>query len=256
MKTLSLLIPGVFLLCSFTGRNNNTLNDENFKGKVKSVTEYVTATVKGKEVVLGKRVYTYDNNGNEVLIRDYDPQHDSTNLPETRWGYKYNEDGNKVEEVLYNNDGSISWKTLFTYDKSGMLSEANRYHRDGALEERYVYINDANGNKTAEASFNFKGEPNCKSKFKYDHGILVEKEVDCSSIGWMGNVPVKVNYKFDNNNNVIEYLEYYHDDKAVLSKKMTYTDFDQVGNWIKKTEISRRDKIDEVTVTKREISYY
>ena len=254
MKAISFLFVGL-ILCSFTVKNNNTLNDKNFKGKVKSVTEYETANVKGKEISFGKKVYTYDEKGNEVLMRSYDA-HDSINFPDFRWDYKYNDDGNKTEENIYNADGTLSWKTVFTYDKNGMVTEANRYHRYGALEERYVYTNDANGNKTGEASYNFKGEPNCKSTFKYDQGILIEKEVDCSSISWMGNIPLKVNYKFDSNNNLIEYLEYHRDEKAALTRKVTYSDFDQAGNWIKKTEVSREHKIEEVTTTKREISYY
>ncbi len=254
MKTISFLFTWL-LLCSFTGKNNNTLNDENLKGKVKSVTEYETVAIKGKEVVLGKKVYTYDDKGNEVLMRSYDA-HDTINFPDFRWDYKYNDEGNKTEENIYNADGTLSWKTIFTYDKNGIVTEANRYHRDGVLEERYVYATDADGNKTSEASFNYKGEPNCKSTFKYSHGILVEKEVDCSSISWMGNIPLKVNYKFDNNNNLIEYLEYHRDDKAAITRKVTYSDFDQAGNWIKKTEVSREHKIEEVSTIKREISYY
>ena len=72
----------------------------------------------------------------------------------------------------------------------------------------------------------------------------------------MGNIPLKVNYKFDNNNNLIEYLEYHRDDKAAITRKVTYSDFDQAGNWIKKTEVSREHKIEEVSTIKREISYY
>ena len=253
-KAITLLLIGL-VLCSFTRKKNNTLNDENIKGRVKSIIEYESMTVKGRQVTLGKKVYTYDDKGNQVLMRSYDA-HDSNNFPDFRWDYKYNANGDKTEENIYNPDGSLSWKTIFTYDKNRLLTEANRYHRDGSLKERYVYTNDASGNKTGQTSYNFKGELNCKSVFKYHNGLLVEKEVDCSNVAWMGNVPLKVNYKFDEKNNLIEYLEYHRDDKAAITRKIIYADFDRAGNWVRKTEVSHENEIGDVTTTLREISYY
>ena len=257
MKTIVFMLISI-VLCSFTGKVNNTLSEDNLKGRVKSITEYEVVIVKGKEMYPRKQVYSFDSNGNRVLIRSYDV-HDSIDFPDFKSAYKYNARGNKIEEIIYNQDGTVSWKTTYSYDNNGFATEAKRCHGNGDIEERYGYMYDAQGNKIGRISYNAKGETNCKSTYKYDeHNNLIEEVEDCSYIPWLKDgVCVKTTREY-NSGNEVAYLEHDRANNILIKSINNIEAFDNMGNWIKQTSIHKRDGFEspDTIITKREITYY
>ncbi len=258
MKTFSFLLAG-FLFCSFTAKVNNTLNDEHITGKVKSITEYEFFIVKGKEVLYGKHVTSYDKNGNETLRRSYNA-HDSINFPDLVWDYKYNEKGDKVEENIYNADGSLSWKTVFTYNISGLLIETNRYPESGILMQRDIFKYDSAGRRIEYRSYDGNGGKNGESFFRYDaqNRLIEEQEEDYAPSGYI----TKVSRKYDGQNNLAERLETeirVVDNKEVQfprSNYFRYSQYDDHSNWINMSEAISSRGITDTFVYRREISYY
>jgi hypothetical protein len=62
--------------------------------------------------------------------------------------YKYDEKGNKIEENIYNDDGSLAFKKTYKYDEKGNKIESNKYNADGSLSPKYTitYKYDIMGN--------------------------------------------------------------------------------------------------------------
>ena len=58
----------------------------------------------------------------------------------------YNENGNKIENNYYNSDGSLGFKNTYKYDENGNNIEECRYE-DGKIEYKITYKYDEKGNK-------------------------------------------------------------------------------------------------------------
>jgi len=83
-------------------------------------------------------------------------------LTEKPWfshSYSFNKDGQLIEQVNRNPDGS-EWRTVFNYSDSGNLLSMRSFDPAGALasEERYLY--DAGGEKVKIQELDFPGEAN------------------------------------------------------------------------------------------------
>jgi hypothetical protein len=65
--------------------------------------------------------------------------------------YKYNEDGQKIEEYYYDSKLSLTWRETFQYDNDGNVIESASYNGNGSLVVRAVYEEyefDSNGEWT------------------------------------------------------------------------------------------------------------
>ncbi len=49
--------------------------------------------------------------------------------------YKYDSNGNKVEWLMYNSDGSLESKTIYKYDSNGNIIEESGYDSEGNLTD-------------------------------------------------------------------------------------------------------------------------
>ena len=72
-------------------------------------------------------------------------------------------DGNVVEYILYDQNGSLSKKSTNKFDSNGNVVEWLSYESDGLLEMKYIFKYDSNGNKVEESHYD--PEENLKNDY-------------------------------------------------------------------------------------------
>ena len=83
----------------------------------------------------------------------------------------YDVTGNRTEQAVYNFDGALNGKIVFTSDTKGNAIVAIRYGADGAPESRTVSTYDPQGNRTESLSYTAAGALTSRTVFSYDaHG--------------------------------------------------------------------------------------
>ena len=238
------------LLCSFTGKKNNSLNDQYLKGRVKEVTAYI-----GREenYYFNKFFSLYDEMGNEISRKDFikNSSMNDTMVMSGRWSYKYNIDGNKTEETIYNLDGSISWRYIYTYGKDACLTEKETYGGE-VYRGKTIFKYDANGNNIEKTYFNASSVLDGTCVFKYDErNNLIEKPIGDGEILYK---------KYDSHGILIEdkiiTLEDGDTENDFRDIQYMDTELDSTGNWIKRTEITKYRGDSDTLIYKREITYY
>jgi hypothetical protein len=162
-----------------------------------------------------KAVYTYDKKGNKTEVNAFQPdgnpnlkitsKYDSKGFETERtvsdvsgggdnWytTYKYDNGGNKTEEMILHLDGDPS-KILYKYDEKGNMTESNQVKPDGSSAVMHTYKYDDNRNKTEMTTteqgilkitysyrYEFDSKGNWVKEFDYDSGKLVwliEREI-------------------------------------------------------------------------------
>lgn len=88
--------------------------------------------------------YKYDENGNRTECIIYGEDNETI---ESRTEYKYDENGNEIEIIYYwGNEISGHWEQ--DYDDTGNQIGCRTYSSTGELEEKTEYKYDENGNRT------------------------------------------------------------------------------------------------------------
>ena len=125
-----------FLVVSCTERqkikkSNNDLAKMNLHGKVKSIihTRWLAKIKENGELekmtwVENKRTYYFNAMGNISEIIENSKGGDDI---KGRQEFKYDERGNKIEWIIYNNNGNFQEKTIYTNDSRGNIIEENVY---------------------------------------------------------------------------------------------------------------------------------
>lgn len=181
-----------------------------------------------KGVLTNTGVSTFDEKGRVAETTQINPN-GSVNHVRT---FSYDDTGRKVSETHRNPDGTPRGSMTRTYDAKGRLTEEVFLGRDGALHHRNTFAYDAYGNPTA--SMLFKSDGTVSPWFR--------KSLSCDELG---NVKEAVNYLKNN---------------SIASKETFTYEFDQHGNWIKRT--TRREVFKdgrsqtESDVTYRTITYF
>ncbi|MBL0191576.1 MAG: hypothetical protein IPQ18_09605 [Saprospiraceae bacterium] len=158
-------------------------------------------------------------------------------LVEERFG-KY-EKGKR--EKLFGNDRNIQKK----YDKKGKLSELNWYNLDGKLESKSIYKYDEKGNLSELNMYHSDGSLFFNEAYKYDD---METQIESTIYGQHN----RVTKKFDDKGNQIEKKIYNSDGSLGSSENFTY-EFDDHGNWIKRTDF--KDQI-AIYILERNYEYF
>ena len=246
-----LLLILIVLLCSFNDDENTTLHDNGLKGRVKRLTEYAYSKNKGVELLTGKKEWAYDLVGNEVY-RKYISMADSTHPQEMTRQYKYNGDGNKVEEKVYHADGSPAYKTIFIYDPDKHIAQTTRYRPDNGLMMTCLYEMSPRGNKLACACTGYGPDDSINTRYTYgydEQSHMVEEH------GANGGATLTMKYEHDN---LVEYRSYKPTVVGGDLHVTRYTDIkkDKQDNWIKRTEITEHKGVMDTVISRREISYY
>lgn len=136
---------------------------------------------------------------------------------------KYDFNGSLSEATFYNIDGTLLYKTFYKYDQEGNKIEEITIHNDGQ-KNRSIWIYDPNGNEV-ETAFYVKGELIYKAYRAYsENGRKVESVVHNSN-----NQKSKSVWINDEHGNNIEMLDYNYDGSLNFKRISKY---DSRGNGI------------------------
>lgn len=157
---------------------------------------------------------------------------------ESRCGYKYDENGNRTECIIYGEDNeTIESRTEYKYDENGNEIEIIYYWGNeisGHWEQDY----DDNGNQIECRTYSSTGELEEKTEYKYDeNGVLTEKV--------QHNERLSINYtnKYDSHGNITESINYKQGTGEIETTEINEYDYDTYGNMTKRV-YSRNDRID------------
>jgi hypothetical protein len=176
MKNLLLFIAALFSVATISAQSKKEIKEL----KIKSVTETTILYKDGKESSSYKSQYkTFDKEGNTLTDTEYNPDgsmrrketskysgkekieeivevgtkagsSDDENGPKkykkTTW--KYNDKGDKLEEVEYDASGAVIKKVTYAYNGKGDRTFEVEYDGSGRLTKKVAYGYDAKGLKT------------------------------------------------------------------------------------------------------------
>lgn len=212
---------------------------EQFKGKVKSVTETHRGVARGvrekKASLVSERnfdsegrlleeryrrkkhinriTYTYNRNGNCVERCEFD--FDKVRF--FRYKYKYDRWGHQIEEQCFDPDGSLKHATSSKYNAEG--NEVEKRFRKGESTEaaRYKY-NDRN--QIVEEYLSVNGRFDLRRSYRFDeHGNKTEETV----FGQDGTLDSAFNqYKYDERGNIIEEVVMNTDHETLMRYTFAY----------------------------------
>lgn len=198
-----------------------------------------------------------DHVGPVDSIRIEDAEMFYADKPLLRQITKFNRKGQKVETVLYRDDGVALPKSTYSYDAAGRLLKAHHYqvnstiwlentytyNADGTLKDdiqrnlgesnkvitRKSYSHDVKRNLTEISEFDWDG------KLREHFGFVRDEQcriIEAYGYNKDGSVRTKAVPVYDEKNNVIE-STVYSDTGAILERQRFDYEFDQRGNWIK-----------------------
>lgn len=147
------------------------------------------------------------------------------NLHQGSWSgcyyqYKYNSNGDLVDETSFTCDGSKISVIQYKYDSRGNQIERNDFHSDGSLSRKFLYKYDSSGNQIEMSVYDSGGSLSTKHIFKFDsRGRKIEKS-------WYNSEGLrygKIEYIFNSNGNLSEELTYSREG-SLISKDVTFYD--------------------------------
>jgi hypothetical protein len=179
-------------------------------------------------------IYNYDSNGTLIEKREGD-ESQRTFLSQS---YKYDDKGNKIEEVSYKT-GPLPEKIIYKYDSIGNIIEEVSYDKNGIIHKKKNYQYNGSGNKIEENYFDHKNwgrlkidrksiniqDPNFEymltatSTFNYDlKGNLIQE----SNFFPKDSLENRLIYKYDLIGNQIENIFYNADGTIVWKRNYAY----------------------------------
>lgn len=239
------------------------------KDKLISTTQYMA----GKPFI--KTDYTWENGNNTNIIKrnadgtqlsrilqrfDGDKVVDVTkynaqDILQDRTAFIYDENGNVKEEDSYLKTESIQFKNIYEYDENGNVTSISRYNKDGGIE--YITNSKYDGDKLiSKETIDGDKKLGRVQKFTYDNkgNLIIEclKDGDegiehvteyhydnnGNKLGMVvkqdGNIVYKAGYSYDDHNSMTEF-NVADDKNAVKDSKFYRYEYDDKGNWTKKT---------------------
>lgn len=150
--------------------------------KIKSMTETTVLYNDGKETATYKSEYkTFDKEGNTLTSIEYNQDGSVRRKESAKYSGK-----NKIEEVTENGTGKseeddapkkykkLTWK----YNEKGDKTEEVEYNAAGTVIKRTVYAYNKNGDRTTEMVFDEAGKMTKKIVYSYDSkGLRTEKKI-------------------------------------------------------------------------------
>ena len=199
------------------------------RGRNTGYEEY-SATLDKSLTIPRRHVYTLDEEGRRVEYIVFE----SNGSVGTRFVYKYDAKGNLIEEQWYAHTGLLGGKTVSTFNEKGNQTTQAYYSGDGTLNWKNISTYDGNGNRTEWLQY--QGDTlRYKIISSYDSkGRVLEKET-FEFNGIPGSFtshapePGKVAYTYDDEKRTKEVATY--EVNGTLKGKVAYT-FDERGNEI------------------------
>lgn len=204
---------------------------EQFKGKVKSVTETHRDVARGvrekKASLVSER--NFDSEGRLLEERYRRKKHIN------RITYTYNRQGNCVERCEFDFDKVRFFRYKYKYDKWGNQIEEQCFDPDGSLKHATTSKYNAEGNEV-EKRFR-KGETTETARYKYnEQNQIVEEYLSVN-----GKFDLRRSYRFDDHGNKIEETAFSQD--GALDSSFNQYKYDERGNIIEEVVMNADHEI-------------
>lgn len=225
---------------------NDELSDmEEYEGKVLTIEAKITDYYEnGEKEVISE--YEYDTQGNITGAKEFVIRSDgSESESERKCENEYDEKGNLVACVCYNEYGDFIFRKEWKYDESGNMVEYAYSERESEAprkEEGWKYDEKGNQIEHVEYGTNAMYDENGnisyvsvitnRSELLYDNN---GNQIECIHYDSDGNIRFSEEWKYDENGNRAEYARYHSDGDIFLRREWKY-DYDENGNPIEITE--------------------
>jgi hypothetical protein len=234
---ISIILIGLFIGCSglnhAIAKRDKVETPKGLKTKTEVRYDFVKKSGKYKKVLDTKRVFRYNNNGNAIENALYDA---NSKLIEKSL-FKYDDNGNQIEEDCYNADDRLTDKWFSKYDDKGNQIESLKYDVSDKLIGKHLNKYDDNGNQIEHVVYDgYKWYDDhliehvrfrvTKSSSKYDNK---GNEIETIHYDDDGKLWGKKLNKYANNDNLIESLRTFYDHDGKLTGKCLYNYYDK-GN--------------------------
>ena len=120
------------------------------------------------EAITNKLIHTYDAKGRNTGFEEYSAMLDKSLTIPRRHVYKLDEEGRRVEYIVFDSDGSVGTRFVYKYDAEGNLIEEQWYSHTGLLGGKTVSTFNEKGKQTTQAYYSGEGTLNWKIISKYD----------------------------------------------------------------------------------------
>jgi hypothetical protein len=180
-------------------------------------------------------VYHYNIKDNKV---------DSSSKQKSQF-YEFNNEGNKINEIIYYQDGSVHFICKYIYDDSRHIIEIIRNLYESTHLDKFTFINDEKGNPIKRFDKNQDDSIIFKFHYKYiydNKGRLIENK-------WLNEIDSvlsTVTYKYDEkgNNNYIELVElgFFHGIYDGFYELNFFKKYDDIGNMIEEIVFHKSNK--------------
>jgi len=216
--------------------------------------------------ITSKLIHTYDAKGRNTGFEEYSAMLDKSLTIPRRHVYTLDEEGRRVEYIVFESDGSVGQRFVYKYDARGNLIEEQWYSHTGLIGGKTVSTFNEKGKQTIQAYYSGEGTLNWKNISKYDadgnrtewlqyQGDTLRYKI-ISSHDSKGRVLEDETFEFNGNPNIItshapepgKVVYTYDDEKRTkevasydvngrLKSKVVYT-YDDRGNEIGRTQFN------------------
>ena len=141
-------------------------DNKNLRIERRDFSEYEDLPVTEKSPLVHRIVYKYDEEGKLIQSEGFDEEG-----PQYFYKYKYFDNENKMEQMLYLINGKRISGEIYKYDNDGKVLEKSNYKTEGLLETKSSYKYNDNGNLIEELYENYIRHGDVKrkiQKFKYE----------------------------------------------------------------------------------------
>lgn len=131
----------------------------------------------------------------------------------------YDAKGNKVEQVSYNEDGSVALRLVYTYDAGGRGTGYEEYAGGAGNARRHVYVFDEKGRRSEYRIVQPDGAAGEKHVYKYDaRGRLLEESLQ----GHKGELISRNVYAYDDEGRQVSQTRYNADGSLSSTTSISY----------------------------------
>lgn len=161
----------------------------------------------------------------------------------------YDDKGNKSERNYYNPNGTMREKGIYKYDSNLNWEGVDAYGQGGRLIYHFI---EGQQDEEGNTIVSYETNPNQDTTYSWESrhdlsGNVLEMTCYGQNRIFLG----RYLYKYNDNNDRIEVLDYDADGKFLSGETNTYEKYDENGNWLIKIS-----KGDNPSITEREIEYY
>ena len=207
--------------------------------------------------------HTYDAMGRNTGYEEYSALLDKSLTIPRRHVYTLDEEGRKVEYIVFESDGSVGTRFVYKYDAKGNLIEEQWYAHTGLLGGKSVYTFNEKGKQTTQAYYSGDGTLNWKNISQYDlqgnRNVWLQHQAETlrykvtSSYDSKGRIQENETFEFNGNPNVHTThapepgkVVYTYDDEKRTKEVATY----EVNGTLKgKTVYTYDERGDEIGLT-------